>query len=113
MVAPALKQKTLSFREATKAPVSCFAAPDLQAIPISTPMPEEEEALATELYTELSTGSGSLTPTLRLLIKEQQEVAYDVISAELRSSGNWRDAPWAQLAGRQGSSTGCPQQAAH
>lgn len=38
-------------------------------------MPEEEEALATELYTELSTGSGSLTPTLRLLIKEQQEVS--------------------------------------
>lgn len=47
----------------------------LQANPISTPAPEEEEALAKELCTEFSAGSGSLTPTLRLLIKEQQEVS--------------------------------------
>ncbi|KAL4419361.1 hypothetical protein ABPG77_001588 [Micractinium sp. CCAP 211/92] len=111
MAAPAL-----SFRATADAPlshISPWAAPELQANPISTPAPEEEEALAKELCTEFSAGSGSLTPTLRLLIKEQQEVAYDVISAELRSSGNWRDAPWAQLAPRPASCPGCLPEVAH
>ncbi|KAL4440469.1 hypothetical protein ABPG75_003470 [Micractinium tetrahymenae] len=107
MVTPLLKPQAVSFRATTKAPASCFAAPSLQA----APMPEEE-ALATELYTELSAGSGSLAPPLRLLIKEQQEVAYDVISAELRSSGNWRDAPWAQLAGPAGACCACRHEVA-
>lgn len=54
-------------------PAISFLLCILQASPISTPVPEEE-ALASELYTELSAGSSSLTPALRLLIKEQQEV---------------------------------------
>lgn len=44
MVAPALKQKTLSFREATKAPVSCFAAPDLQVRPLPSGLPQPPAA---------------------------------------------------------------------